>query len=375
MITGGTGGLGRSITRWLAREGAKNIILISRSGMRQTGVSELVTELHEQEVNVVVAQCDVADRAQVQKVLSECQASMPPIKGVVHGAMALRDSLFEKTSFVDWELNIKPRVQGAWNLHHCLADSELDFFLMLASGSGIAGNRGQAAYAASNTFLDAFASYRKGLGLPACAIDIGIVESVGYVAENKDRQAEISVVAHDRLAEDELLTLVKAAVTGAFCGNEDQQTLTGFKLLPDKPLPLWAFEPRFSHLLAGVQSGTLTGAGDGGEIAVRHRLKQADSLKLAAEMICQALIQKLSNILMIAVEDMDAKKPVVAYGLDSLVAVELRNWITVDLETNVPLMELMSSPSIEHLAGRIAAKSRIVDRSLFLDGKEGTGEQ
>lgn len=322
-------------------------------------------ELRAQEVNVVVTKCDIADRAQVQQMISKCQATMPPIKGVIHGAMALRDALFEKISFEDWELNLKPRVQGAWNLHLCLADFKLDFFLMLASGAGIAGSRGQAAYAASNTFLDAFASYRKGLGLPASAIDIGIVESVGYIAENKQRWSEILATAHDRLTEDEILTLVKATVTGAFFGNDDQQTLTGTKLLPDKPLPLWASDPKFSHVLARVQSSTSTRARDDGGIGIQDQLKQADSQDLVVELLCQSLTQKLSNLLMIALEDVDTKKPIVAYGLDSLVAVELRNWITVDLSANVPLMELMSSPSIENLAGKIATRSKLVDHALF----------
>lgn len=375
LITGGTGGLGRSITKWLAREGAKHIILLSRSGARHNGVPELLKELRRQEVEVVVAKCDIADLAQVQKVILECQATMPPIKGVFHGAMALRDALFEKSSFSDWQLNIKPRVQGAWNLHHCLADADLDFFLMLGSLGGIIGTIGQSGYAATNTFFDAFASYRKGLGLPTCVIDIGMVEDVGYVAENKERAAEMNFLGFDGLVEDELLALVKAHITGAFSGNDDQQTITGLKLSPDKPLPPWASDPKFQNVLPGVLSDTAETGGDGGKgIAVRDRLKIADSPELAIEVICQALLQKLSSLLMIAIEDLDSKKPVVAYGLDSLVAGELRNWITSDLDAIVPLMELMNSPSIESLAAKLATLSKSVDHSTFPEGKNKEGQ-
>lgn len=108
LITGGTGGLGRSIARWLAREGARYIVLASRSGTSQKGVQKLLEELRGKEVKVVVAKCDVADQAQVQKLISECQSILPPIKGEFHGAMALRDVLLEKTSFTDWNLEIKP---------------------------------------------------------------------------------------------------------------------------------------------------------------------------------------------------------------------------------------------------------------------------
>ena len=342
--------------------------------MSQKGVPELVEELKGQEVNVVVFKCDIADRSQVQKMISECKATLPPIKGVIHGAMALQDVLFEKISLSDWNLNIKPRVQGAWNLHHCLADVKLDFFLMLASSSGQVGNAGQTAYAASNTFLDAFASYRRNLGLPACAIDIGIVEDVGYVFENTQREKDVLASAQDILTEAEFLTLVKADITGEFIGNHDEQTLTGFRLWPDRPLPTFASDPKFLHVLASVQSGLTARVEDEEGIAVQHRLKQADSLELAIELVCEALLQKISNLLTVRTEDMDRKKAVVAYGLDSLVAVELRNWITVDLDANVPLLELMSSPSIENLAGNIATKSRLVNHSLFAEGKDDGGK-
>lgn len=340
--------------------------------MSQKGVSELVEELQGQDVDVVVEQCDVADGAQVQKVLSERRQAMPPIKGVIHGAMALRDAVFEKLSFADWQLNITPRVQGAWNLHHCLSDTDLDFFLMLGSVAGQIGSVSQSAYAATNTFFNAFASYRKGLGLPASVIDIGRVAKVGYIAENTELGGEVSFLGHDSLAEDELLALLKAHITDAFAGNEDQQTITGLKLLPEKPLPPWAFDLKFQNVLANVQSDTSTISGDDGDdIAVRDRLKQAQSLEQATKLICHALVRKLSSLLLITIEDVDTKKPVVAYGLDSLVAVELRNWITTDLDATVPLMELMNSPSMNALAGKIATRSKSVDRSvIFPEGKD-----
>ena len=169
--------------------------------------------------------------------------------------------------------------------------------------------------------------------------------------------------------EDELLAVVRAHVTGEYSGNEEQQTLAGLKLFPDVPLPSWASDPKFLHVLPGRHSGPSERAGADQGIAVRDRLKQADSPETVLEMICQALIQKLSSLLMMAVEDVDPKKPVVAYGLDSLVAIELRNWITIDLDAIITLMELMTSSSIQYLAGKIASKSKIVDRSLFSEEK------
>ena len=334
--------------------------------MTQKNVEELVEELKTRDVNVAVKKCDITSAEQVQRTIDECKLTMPPIKGVIHGAMALRDALFDKISFEDWTMNIAPRVCGTWNLHNCLLSTPLEFFVVLGSGCGITGNPGQTAYAASNTFLDSFIAYRQGLGLPASAIDIGIVDSVGYVAENIELRKEIEAAAHDRLTEAELLTLIKAVIYNP-SSAEYRQTITGCKLIPDKPLTIWATDPKFSHVLHTMQMQAPTidrsssGAGGSG-VSIRQLLKASSSIESATELIMTALTVKLSGLLAMPAEEIDSKKPIVAYGLDSLVAVEFRNWITVDLEANVPLMELMNSPSIEQLAIKLAAKSKLVEK-------------
>ncbi|KAL8815028.1 MAG: hypothetical protein Q9223_005803 [Gallowayella weberi] len=371
LITGGTGGIGRSITRRLAREGAKNIILASRSGPDQKGVSELVHELQSLDVRVFVDRCDVADPNQVRALIEKCQKSRPPIRGVIHGAMALRDALFENISHADWHLNIKPRMQGAWNLHNSLSNTPLDFFIMLSSVSGIIGNPGQTAYAASNAFLDSFAAHRTRLGLPGSTINIGVVDTVGYAAEMNS--PAIAASAQDHLSEPELQAVVKATITHPIPGSNYQQTITGLRLQPGRPAPAWSSDPKFVHVLQSHR-GTTTSSLSGvtANTSIRQSLKTATTLQSAILIIIEGIIQRLSSLLMISVEEIDAKKAVVAYGLDSLAAVELRNWIISGLEANVPLIELMSSPSIEHLAGKIVGKSRIVDRGL-LESEEGDG--
>ena len=354
--------------RWLAEQGAKHIITASRSGMKRKEVFELKEQLREMGVSLVVKECDTGDRSQVQSLVAECQASLPPIKGVIHGAMALRDALFENISYDDWKSNIKPRVDGAWNLHHCLSENKLDFFVMLASSSGVLGHAGQGAYAASNTFLDSFSSYRNNMGLPTSVIDIGVVKGVGYVAETAP---EYLAIMHDSLTEAEIISLVKAHITRpeGYQGTEMAQTHTGFKLVAGKPMHPSFLSPEFLHLLP--QSDAKSSGQSGNVRTMRELFKQADSAQAVVALTCEALRQSLSSLLMTAEEDMDLKKPVAAYGLDSLVAVELRNSISRNLDANVPLMELMNAPSIEHLAGDIARKSKLVDQALFTpaDGK------
>ncbi|KAL8723788.1 MAG: hypothetical protein Q9181_007196, partial [Wetmoreana brouardii] len=211
------------------------------------------------------------------------------------------------------------------------------------------------------------------LGLPACTIDVGLVEGVGYVAENID--TEIHMAGHDTLSEAELLAVIKAAILNPK-SPEYQQTITGYKLKPERPLPIWASDPKFVHVLHALQSQSSTGSETPkGGVSVRNLLKSASSLNSAAEIIVTALTHKLTSLLALSVEDIDPKKPVAAYGLDSLVAVEFRNWITVELEANLPLMELMNSPSIEQLAGKLARKSKSIDKEILKDGSNVDGEE
>lgn len=173
---------------------------------------------------------------------------------------------------------VRPRVEGAWNLHHCLPG--LDYFIMLASLSGIVGTRGQAAYAATNTFLDSFADFRRSQNLPASTIDIGAVEDVGYVAEaEQERQAVFSHVAHDRIQEKELFAMVQDAIVHASSRKEgDGQVMAGLKLVPGRPLPFWASDVRFSHSVRGIQSTRGEGTSDTGAWQVGKELRHATTV-------------------------------------------------------------------------------------------------
>ena len=282
----------------------------------------------------------------------------------------IQDNLFEKSSFHDWTSVIQPRVEGAWNLHHC--HPQLDFFVILASLSGIVGTRGQAAYAATNTFLDSFAAFRRSQNLPASTIDIGAVEDVGYVAEAEQKRQEVfSHLAHDRIQENELFAMVKDAIVHASSRTEDGgQVMAGLKLVPNKALPFWAADVRFSH---SVRSMQLSGNGitnDSGAFQVGKELRQAKTTEEADQIVMRALIIKISKLSMTPAEDIVPGKPLAAYGLDSLVAIEMRNWLIGELDVDIPLLELMNSSSLTALAVFVRERCRLTGKVLQ-DGGHG----
>lgn len=109
------------------------------------------------------------------------------VKRVHHGRKNAdpneKDVAFELATYQDWIDVVQPKYQGAWNTHNALSDHKLDFFIMLSSVSVVIGNRGQAAYAAANSFLDDFAHYRASSGLSGTSIDLGVVKEIGHVAD------------------------------------------------------------------------------------------------------------------------------------------------------------------------------------------------
>ncbi len=246
---------------------------------------------------------------------------------------------------------------------------------MLSSISGVVGNRGQAAYAGANSFLDEFAHYRVSKGLPATAIDLGVVKEIGFVAERPELQVGLEALSGDAtLGEAEVLALIKLAVTGQIDEYADHQCTIGLSFenySPENPAYFWATDARFSHLRRGAIA-TVGSNNKGSEISPKEALKQARSVEDATSVVSEELMRKLSSVLIIPVDEMSIDKPVVAMGLDSLIAVEVRSWIARELHATMSTMEMMTSSGIKKLAEVIVARSKLCEG--LREGVDGAGE-
>ena len=281
--------------------------------------------------------------------------------------------LFEQALYSDWTDVVRPKVNGAWNLHETLLHHNLDFFIMLSSISGVIGNRGQAAYAAANSFLDAFAHYRTSKGLPATAIDLGVVKEIGFVAERPELQAGLASLSGDAtLNEMDVLALIKLAVTGQMDRHADHQCTIGLSFEhydPKHPAFFWASDARFSHLRRGA--GAPEGSeGEGTSITTKQALKKARGLEDAIRVASEGLIGKLSAVLIVPADEISTEKAVVALGLDSLTAVEVRSWIAREMDATISTLELMTGSSIKALAETIILRSKLCE-GLRKEGVEG----
>ncbi|KAJ5782785.1 hypothetical protein N7457_004559 [Penicillium paradoxum] len=365
ILIGGTGGLGRSIAKWMSSKGARHIVLVSRRAVINDKVQALIDSLTPLGVKVLVKACDVSSRQSVEALIKEEMKDLPPVRGVIHGSMVLRDMLFENMSLEDFTAVVCNKVEGAWNLHNALIDAQLDFFIALSSVAGLVGNRGQAAYSAANVFLDGFIEYRKSLGLPGTSIDLAAVSDVGYLADTdaQRRQEVLKNIGGQTIDESEVLALVAAALTGDLDRSCSGQCITGLETETIEN-NFWIQDAKFTVLYEAAKDKLGSSSQrDGPSVPLQVTLSAASSKEEALQVCYEALAAKLAQVLVLSPEDMDPSITVASLGLDSLVAIEIRNWIAREANANVQVLELLSSGTLTALAEIIVNKSQAYTRT------------
>ncbi|PHH91885.1 hypothetical protein CDD83_9906 [Cordyceps sp. RAO-2017] len=369
VISGGLGGLGRSFARWMVSRGAKNLILMSRSGASTASARALVHELISRDVHVETPKVDVGNLAEVQEMVRAFGSTMPPIRGCIQASVVLRDNLFPNMTYEDWVISTKAKVAGSWNLHAALP-RDLDFFILISSLNGIMGGRGQANYGAGNAFEDALAQHRVLSGQKAVSIDLGLMVAEGIVAENPQLLASMRRIGHLMdIRREELLALLDH-----YCDPDlpvldpaDAQILVGLEL-PDAVLAKGIDlhhsirRPLFRHLFQmgrGQSGGDESGASSvTAGLDRASMLASADSQAAAAALVVAWLAGKIGQILGLAEEDVDVARPAHTYSIDSLVAIDLKNWFSREIGADMEIFTLLGNASLEQLAEQAAAKSR-----------------
>ncbi len=186
LVTGGLGGIGCAVGRWLAENGAGVIVLNGRRDPDPAAL-EAIRELRESGADVRVELADVTDFAAVDDMLARIDATPAPLGGVVHSVGVLSDGVIENQTWDRFEKVLWPKVLGAWHLHRATGNRDLDMFVLFSSVTGVVGNPGQANHAAANAFLDQLAAHRRALGLPGQAIAWGAWSGIGEAEEQRER--------------------------------------------------------------------------------------------------------------------------------------------------------------------------------------------
>jgi hypothetical protein len=288
--------------------------------------------------------------------------------------MVLHDAIYQNMTHDQFLGTTRGKVQGSWNLHSLLP-ANLDFFVLLSSSVGIAGSRGQGNYSAANAFQDALAHHRRGRGLNACSIDVGMVLGVGFLAE-ETTQARV----HENtkswsfigIREKEFFGILQAAITGVSMPGAPPvapQLITGLgtggmMAQGAETYPWWFNDMKFAHIVQADTHQFASSSASSNAVKLVTQLQQVTSLEQAVELVTNSLIAKLAKSMMVKVEDIEASRPVSSYGVDSLLAVELRSWIHYEVQAEISVFELLGNVAITSLAKRIVEVSKAVPREL-----------
>jgi NADPH:quinone reductase-like Zn-dependent oxidoreductase/acyl carrier protein/SAM-dependent methyltransferase len=363
LVTGGLGGLGLAVAERLTRRGARRLALVGRSGP-SSSAQAAVEALRQRGVEVMICQADITDRQQTQQTISSVQRSMGPLRGVVHAAMVLDDAPIERLNEERMWRAMAPKILGAWNLHSLTLDVPLDFFVLFSSIASIVGSPGQANYVAGNAFLDGLAYYRRACGLPALTINWGAVGDVGHVAGSPETAQRL-----ERLG-------VKAIPL--------KDTLDAFdELTSSEAVQIAVAQVEWKKLLRSIGSriparysglGGDTGAVEEGSSNVSSGIRDLlEAEEAALPSLLETYIQDLlARAMATSPTRIDTQQSLRNLGVDSLIAVEVRNRINADLGMNIPLAKMMQSESINSLAAYVAERLLEGNRSERLKAPEGT---
>lgn len=272
----------------------------------------------------------------------------------------------------DYHTAIHAKVQGTWNIHRVsqeLQKQPLDFFTMLSSTSGIVGNKGQANYAAANTFLDAFASYRQTLGLRANTVDLGVIEDVGYIAE-QDSSLEVrfdkrqwtpinesmlrKILSYSILQQDAISPLNPDSRTEMITGIGFPLQQDGNELIHE-PRFAYLFNSRGSNKSDGIDDSEGSDQVDQAIRAFRMMHKSGADVTALGNACVEVVSAQFVKILRLETEP-ESGRPLVAYGLDSLSAVELRNWIRMKLGVELTTLDITNASSLIALCEKVVSK-------------------
>ena len=337
LVTGGLSGFGLATAKWLVDKGAQHLVLLSRSGRAAPEDEAELAALRNRGVEVMAMACDVADPVSLQRVLREIKETMPPLKGVVHSAMVLDDHLIRDMSMQNLEAAMKPKIQGAWNLHQLTRD--LDFFVLYSSVTTCLGNPGQANYVAGNQYLEALAHYRAGSGLPATVVAWDAIMDSGYLARNTALRESLSKRhgingVNTEQALKTLERLLETGLTHAIVLNPNWQRLAHSLGRSSK----------FSWLLHNLPQEA---AGDELDILDQlEGLEPAEQQKRLADLVAA----KVADILKTSSGKLKYNQPLHEVGIDSLMAMELATAIENHFGVEIPLMALADNATVDSLA-------------------------
>ncbi len=367
LVTGGLGGFGLKTALWLVEKGARQLILVSRQGLVSDAAKQSVAAMESTGVQVLAAACDVTDKGQLSALLQDAAKRFSPLRGIVHSAMVIDDALIRNMDEGQMRRVFEPKILGAQNLHELTLGTKLDFFILFSSATTLFGSPGQGNYIAANTWLEALARHRRGLGLPATSVLWGAIGDTGFLARNEKVRDALQnrmggAPIQSSVALDVLERLLLDDSSGEGVLDFDWKALSRF--LPN------AGKPKFRGL--ALHADEFDNGEDRAENLNQLLVESSDEELL--DIFVNMLKQEVGEILRVSPERIDAFKSIHLMGLDSLMGVELAVAVESRFGIRLPVMALNESPSIDKLAVRILTQLRGNEDSDAIAAEQALGQ-
>ena len=362
LISGGLGDLGLLVARWMVEQGARRLILLGRtrlpprsswssveSGSRLARQIDAIRELKSLGASVRLAPVDVADEGELTGFLDEYRAEgWPPIRGVVHAAGVLQDGLLVQLDAAALTTVLRPKMMGGWLLHRLLQHDALDFFVLFSSAGSVLGQPGQGNYAAANAFLDALAHHRQAQGQPALSINWGAWAGRGFAVSDGGKRlaARLALLGIGSIAPERAVELL---------GRLLEQSAAQIVAVPVDWKRYREFYPAgsASPLLSELAREAAEATGPAGRTSeTRDTLLAADPAE-RRQLLQAYLCGQVARVLGLSPAKLDIHQPLIEFGLDSLMTVELKNRIAVDLKVNVPIAKFLQGFSVDQAVTQV----------------------
>jgi len=369
LITGGLGGLGLLFAEWLVQQGATSLSLAGRRGITTEDQKSAIAALEATGARIQIVQLDISDAAAVNQLVCQINSTDKPLIGVIHTAGVLDDGVIAQQKWSRFEKVFQPKVVGTWNLHEATKDLALDHFILFSSVASILGLPGQSNYSAANTFLDSFAEYRRQLSQPVLTINWGPWSQTGMA--NK--------AVRNRLARSTGIGSIPSEQGIAIFNRLIDSGLHQVAVVPmdwSQIGSMFAMAGTTPPLLIDQLAAKAGGGGDGLDLSddelnsggeLKHQL--GDALPAERKKITLSYVKdQVINVMGLSgTEDgdvgIDTLQPLHELGLDSLMAVEIRNVLAKAISMSLPVGLLFDYPSISALAGHLDEQLKIESAS------------
>ncbi|PNY23690.1 LOW QUALITY PROTEIN: Hybrid Polyketide synthase-nonribosomal peptide synthetase [Tolypocladium capitatum] len=400
LLVGLAGQIGQSICKWMAQNGARYIVAASKADSHRNPARDgpWVADLETLGTKVLIEAADVTRREDMARLRNKIAEGMPPVAGIMNGAMLLADGLLADMTFENMQMVLRPKVNGSRILDDVFSTAKLDFFVMLSSVNAATGMAGQANYSAANMvsqwlydlpqrFMAGLAADRRARGLAASVVDIGMVIGIGVIQRTEGDAGTGAIEKNLRrqnlapISERDLHhVLAEAIVAGT--RNRDVEIITGLQHYQSSSpnRPLWYKNPRFSHLVTEVafsrQGSEIWDVS--ARITAKPTLASAVNAEEASQMLETALIEYLASELKVKrtdvrlslsgaalanvqanqlpAGDISVDTPIIDLGVDSLVAAGTRSWLLLEHMVEVPMLKILGGSSVRQVSEEAVSK-------------------